>query len=166
MASALVGLGGNLGDVLACFRRAISVLATLPSTRVVKVARAYRTRALMADASHAPGPDYWNTAVELATTLSPHQLLTHLQAIEADAGRVRRQRWEARPLDLDLLYYDDHVIDDAQLTLPHPHAMARLFVVAPLADIAPERVAGGRTFSERVGDFDSNDLREIRDAWF
>ena len=165
MASALVGLGGNLGDVLACFRRAIAAFAEMPSTRVVKVARAYRTRALMANPGDLPGPDYWNTAVELATSQAPHQLLTHLQAIEVLAGRVRRERWEARPLDLDLLYYDDRVIDDARLTLPHPQATARLFVVAPLADIAPGRSASGRTFAERVADFDGRDLLEVRDGW-
>ncbi len=165
MVSALVGLGGNLGDVLACFRVTIDALAALPSTRVVNVARAYRTHALMADPSEPPGPDYWNTAAELATSLSPHELLAQLQAVETKAGRIRRLRWEARPLDLDLLYYDDRVVDDALLTLPHPHATSRLFVVAPLADLAPARIVGGRSFSERVRDFDSSGLLEIRDGW-
>jgi 2-amino-4-hydroxy-6-hydroxymethyldihydropteridine diphosphokinase len=128
-----------LGDVLATFRQALAALAALPSTRVANVSLAYRTHALMADPSEPPGPDYWNAAVELATTLSPHALLTRLHGIGRDAGRVRRRRWEARPLDLDLLFYDDVVIDDASLTLAHPHATSRIFVVAPLADIAPAR---------------------------
>lgn len=165
MATALVGLGGNTGDVLATFRAALSGLGSLPGTRLARTSRAYRTRALMADPRTPPGPDYWNAAIVLETELSPHQLLSHLQAVERAAGRVRRTRWEARPLDLDLLFYDDRVIDDAELTVPHPHVLSRIFVLAPLADLVPDRRIDGRTVQERVRDFDAGELLEILDSW-
>lgn len=165
MKTALIGLGGNVGDVLASFRRAVAGLAELPDAHVLQVSRAYRTRALMADAREPPGPDYWNAAVELAIPLSPHALLARLQDIERVNGRVRRKRWEARSLDLDLLFHGDHIVHDATLTLPHPHVTTRVFVLAPLADIAPHRIVGGSSIADRLAMFDPSELMEIRTDW-
>lgn len=166
MATALIGLGGNLGDVLACFRRSVRAMEALPESELVRVSRAYRTRALMADPSQPRGPDYWNAAVMLDTALAPRLLLDELLTIERGAGRVRRARWEARPLDLDLLAVDEVVNFDTALTLPHPEISRRIFVLAPLAEIAPEWRIGARSAAQWLAEHDPSDLLEVRDGWW
>ena len=86
-----------------------------------------------------PGqPDYLNAALALDTDLSPSGLLADLLAVEARAGRVRAERWGPRVLDLDLIAHGDAVLDSPGLTLPHPRAFTRAFVLAPLAEVAPD----------------------------
>lgn len=129
---AFVALGANLGEPLVTLRRARADLARLGT--LTGVSALYRT----APVGGPPGqPDYLNAAVRLQTDLPPEDLLTALHAIEARAGRVRRARWEARTLDLDLILYGSVLRDMPGLTLPHPRAWERAFVLAPLADLDP-----------------------------
>lgn len=113
--TAFVGLGANLGDARATLMLALERLAALPQTRLVRHSSLYRTAPID---SH--GPDYLNAVAELATDLSPQDLLQALQALELAAGRERPYRNAPRTLDLDLLLYDDRVLDTPTLTLPHP----------------------------------------------
>ncbi len=133
--TASVALGGNLGDVLATFTRA---LATMPEhgIEVRAVSGAYRTRAEVLDPRDDDMPDYWNAACTVTTALDPHALLGALHAIEERFGRVRRERWAARTLDLDLLTYGDLCLGDARLFVPHPKLGDRLYVLRPLVEIA------------------------------
>jgi 2-amino-4-hydroxy-6-hydroxymethyldihydropteridine diphosphokinase len=95
-------------------------------------------------------PAFINAVIAVSTTLTPHALLTRAQACERALGRdrAREQHWGPRTIDLDLLAYDDLALNDATLTLPHPHLFERAFVLVPLAEIAPDRVIAGI----RVGD--------------
>jgi 2-amino-4-hydroxy-6-hydroxymethyldihydropteridine diphosphokinase len=95
-------------------------------------------------------PPFFNAVIAVSTTLAPHTLLTRAQACERALGRDRagEQHWGPRTIDLDILAYDDVVLNDATLTLPHPHLFERAFVLVPLAEIAPGRVIAGI----RVGD--------------
>lgn len=129
---AFVGLGANLGDARTTLLQALDRLAALPQTRLLNHSSLYRTAPID---SH--GPDYLNAVAELATDLSPHDLLQALQALELAAGRERPYRNAPRTLDLDLLLYDDVVLDTPTLTLPHPRMHLRAFVLQPLAEIAP-----------------------------
>lgn len=147
MADVYIALGGNLGDVLATFRAALRDLAA-GGLRVRAVSSAYRTRALTASPDEQQ-PDYWNAVCAGTTTLSPRELLTHMHAVEAAHGRERRVRWAPRTLDLDLLFYDDVSVDEPELVLPHPRLAQRVFVLAPLAELAPELVVGGEGRSVR-----------------
>lgn len=132
---AYVALGSNLGDSRQTLSRAIDALGSLPSSALTARSRLYRTPPW---GLHEQ-PDFINAVVRLHTALSPHQLLDALLAIEAAAGRVRDgERWGPRTLDLDLLHMDGIVLDDPDLTLPHPRIHQRAFVLAPLADIAPQ----------------------------
>lgn len=136
---AFIALGANLGDALGALRQARAGLAELGT--LTGVSRLYRTAPL----GGPPGqPDYLNAAVRLETALRPAQLLAALHAAEARAGRVRGERWGARTLDLDLVLYGARVSPDPALTLPHPRAWERAFVLAPLADLDP-RLAHPRT---------------------
>jgi 2-amino-4-hydroxy-6-hydroxymethyldihydropteridine diphosphokinase len=129
---AYVGLGANLGHARAALIAAREALAALPGTRLVASSCLYRSAPI--DSS---GPDYFNAVVGLDTPLSPHELLTALQAIEAAHGRERPYRNAPRTLDLDLLLHGSTVQDDPTLTLPHPRLHQRAFVLKPLAEIAP-----------------------------
>ena len=143
MTAAYVALGANLGDPLATLRWAREVLARLGT--VTGVSALYRTAPVGGPAGQ---PDYLNAVLRLETALSPPDLLAALHGLEAEAGRERRERWEARILDLDLLLYGEEVWATPDLTLPHPRAWDRAFVLAPLADLAPELVHPGT--GERV----------------
>lgn len=132
---AAIALGGNQGDVLATFGAALWDLADA-DTQVVCVSPAYRNPALTLDGSVAP--DYWNAAAVVETYLAPDVLLQRLLAIEVAHGRVRRDKWASRTLDLDLLLYGEHMTRQAGLVLPHPGLTERAFVLAPLADIAAD----------------------------
>ncbi|MCP2015056.1 2-amino-4-hydroxy-6-hydroxymethyldihydropteridine diphosphokinase [Deinococcus sp. HSC-46F16] len=151
MTAAYVALGANLGDPLVTLRWAREALARLGT--VTGVSALYRTAPVGGPTGQ---PDYLNAVLRLETELRPPGLLAGLHGLEAEAGRERRERWEARTLDLDLLLYGEEVWETPGLTLPHPRAWDRAFVLAPLADLAPERahpVTGERveTALERVG---------------
>eukprot|EP01030_Chromulinospumella_sphaerica_P002587 gene2587-2530_t len=129
-------LGANLGEREAALRKALATLGQYPGTRVLRVSPLYGSAPV-----DAGGPDYLNAVAEVATTLTPEALLQALQAIEQSAGRERPYRNAPRTLDLDILWFGDQVIDTPTLTVPHPRMAERAFVLRPLADLVPERVA-------------------------
>ncbi len=131
---AFIGLGSNLDDPPRQVARAAGALAGLPRTRVHRCSPAYRSPPL----GPADQPDYVNAVVALLTRLAPQELLSGLQRLERDLGRIRPdQRWGPRNIDMDLLLYGDTVSDGGTLTLPHPGLVSRAFVLMPLADLAP-----------------------------
>jgi 2-amino-4-hydroxy-6-hydroxymethyldihydropteridine diphosphokinase len=137
-ATACIGIGSNLGDRGGHIAGALSSLAALPSTRLVASSSIIETQAA---GPIAQGP-YLNAAACLETSLLPRELLNHLLEIEIAHGRERiaDQRWGPRTLDLDLLLYGEHIIDQPGLTVPHPRLHERPFVLIPLAEIAGDLV--------------------------
>lgn len=145
--SAYIGLGGNLGDPRAAFGAAMSALTASGHTRVVASSSLYRGAAV----GGPPGqPDYLNAVVQVETTLGPEALLRELQRLEQHHPRDRQVHWGPRMLDLDLLLYADARSADPGLRLPHPHLSARRFVLAPLAELAPELCPPGASVPVRV----------------
>ncbi|MCC3160816.1 2-amino-4-hydroxy-6-hydroxymethyldihydropteridine diphosphokinase [Hymenobacter sp. 15J16-1T3B] len=124
-------LGSNLGDRVVTLHRALVALAG-KAGRLVAVSGVYETAAWGQEAQ----PAFLNQAVQLNTDLAPEQLLAACQQIEADLGRERLELWGPRTLDVDILFYDDLVLDTPALTIPHPRLPERLFALMPLADIA------------------------------
>ena len=141
-AEAYVGLGANLGDRARALQAAVDALRGLPGTVAVAASPVYESAAHVLPGG-APQPPYLNAVVRLTTRLAPPALLAALHAVEAAAGRTRAVRWAARPLDLDLLTYGGEQLDRPDLTLPHPRLAGRRFVLAPLADLAPDLVVPG-----------------------
>jgi 2-amino-4-hydroxy-6-hydroxymethyldihydropteridine diphosphokinase len=137
---AYIGVGSNLGDSRGRVAAAFEALAALPRTRLVARSRLYRTKPF--------GPvqqgDFINAVAGLLTQLSAQELLQGIRGIEAAAGRVRAERWGPRTLDLDLLVHGTETIDTPELTVPHPGIAERGFVLAPLADIAPQLIVPGK----------------------
>lgn len=133
--TAWIGVGSNLDGPATRVRAAIDALATIPETDFVAASPLYGS----APMGPADQPDYVNAVVRLETALEPHMLLDALQRLEAEAGRDRAgERWGPRVLDLDLLLFGDQRIDDARLRVPHPGIAERIFVLRPLADMAPD----------------------------
>jgi 2-amino-4-hydroxy-6-hydroxymethyldihydropteridine diphosphokinase len=144
VARALVALGSNLGDRRRTIERALEEVCRLPGTCVVASSSLHET-----DPVGGP-PDqgaFLNAAAEVETRLSPRELLDGLLAIERTLGRVRTERNGPRTIDLDLILFGNGVLDEAGLALPHPRFRERSFVLAPLAEVAPDAVdpVTGRT---------------------
>ncbi len=136
-ARAFLGLGSNVGDRERHLRDALVALDRDDRIRVVNVSSVYETEPLVAGQR-----THFNAAAEIATTLDLHELLRLCRKIEDEQGRLREKRWGPRTLDLDILLYDDVMVDDPDLVIPHPQMYKRAFVCVPLAEIAPELVEG------------------------
>ena len=179
----LIALGGNLpgpeGSPAASLVRAVAEIAAA-GLAVRAVSRFFATPCFPAGA----GPDFVNAAIAVATELDPRAVLDRLHGIEAAMGRVRAQRWQERPIDLDLIAAGDLLLPDAEthrhwrdlplqdqrrlapdrLILPHPRLADRAFVLVPLADIAPDWVhpVTGRSVTAMLGDLSPQDRAEVR----
>ncbi|MFM7424784.1 MAG: 2-amino-4-hydroxy-6-hydroxymethyldihydropteridine diphosphokinase [Elainella sp.] len=130
-----VAAGSNLGESAAILAAASKRLARQPGVELQAQSPLYRTKAV-----GPPQPDYLNCCLLLTTRLDPQAMLALLLEIETQFGRVRRERWGPRLLDLDLLLFDDLILQQPQLIIPHPRMTERAFVLVPLSDIAPDWV--------------------------
>ena len=137
MVQAYVALGANLGGRAATIAKALELLRMTPGVKVVAVSSLTENPAV---GGPAESPAFLNGAAEIETSLSARQVLEALLSIERQLGRERRQRWAPRTIDLDLLLYGDRIIDEPELMVPHPRIAERLFVLKPLAEIAPDVV--------------------------
>ena len=131
---AYVGLGSNLDDPPARVREALDRLRATPGVLCVLESSLYQT----APVGVTGQPPFVNACARVETTLAPDDLLAALLEIERAMGRVRAERWGPRVIDLDLLLYDDLVLDREGLAVPHPEMQRRAFVLVPLAEIAPD----------------------------
>lgn len=142
MAAVFLSLGSNLGDREASIRKALDLIARLPDTHMERVSSFYETEPV----GYTEQPDFINAVALIETSLSPADLLHELLGVEKEMGRVRNMRWGPRVIDIDTLLYDHAAIDTAELTIPHPRMTERAFVLAPLAEIAPDIILpDGRT---------------------
>jgi len=130
---AYIGLGSNLGDRKAFLERAIRRLQPLRVSRIVETEPWGRT----------DQPRYLNAVAEVSTDLEPGALLEELLSVERDLGRVRRERWGPRTIDLDLLLFGDREVRSEALTVPHPFLARRRFVLEGLAELCPDRAVPG-----------------------
>ena len=133
MIDAFIGLGANLGDRMETLRATVEQLAREPGFLLRGTSRVYETEPV-----GPPQPRYLNAVVRIGTLLSPRATLRRLLEIEELLGRVRREHWGSREIDLDLLLYGDRIVSEGALRIPHPHLHERAFALVPLAEIAPE----------------------------
>ena len=154
-----IAIGGNIGDSYGILTAAIEILATTPGIKLEAKSSWYRTKAV-----GPPQPDYLNGCAIFQVAMSPDLLLETLLATEERFGRVRQERWGARSLDLDLLLYDDLIMDTPHLQIPHPRMRSRAFVLIPLAEIAPDWVEpiSGRVIKDLVQEVDHSDVHLLK----
>jgi 2-amino-4-hydroxy-6-hydroxymethyldihydropteridine diphosphokinase len=133
MPTAYIALGANLGDRTRNIETAIAALRATPGVKVEQVSALIETPAV---GGPPDSPPFLNAAAELETTLAPRALLDRLLEIEHEIGRERREKWGPRVIDLDLLLYDDQIIAEPHMQVPHPLMHERRFVLEPLAQIA------------------------------
>jgi 2-amino-4-hydroxy-6-hydroxymethyldihydropteridine diphosphokinase len=142
-ADAVIAVGSNLGDRTATFMAAVRALAEADDIEVTAISTPIETVAVRPTGEDADAPAYLNAVVLVRTTLAPRALLSRLHDIERAHGRVRGERWGDRTLDLDIIDYAGMQSSAADLTLPHPRAHERVFVLRPWAEVAPDAVLPG-----------------------
>lgn len=148
MTRCYIGLGSNLRQPERQLRQCIIKLRKLPRSVILSTSNIYRSQPCGIRAQ----PPYLNMVIALKTSLSPHELLRYCQLIENKHQRLRKIRWGARTLDIDLLLYGMQAIQSKNLTIPHPEMLKRDFVLVPLVEIAPEaRIPSGELVESYVG---------------
>ncbi|PZV13517.1 MAG: 2-amino-4-hydroxy-6-hydroxymethyldihydropteridine diphosphokinase [Leptolyngbya sp.] len=153
-----IALGSNLGNSLETLENAVAVLAKTPGILVKARSQWYQTKAI-----GPPQPDYLNGCAILQTTQQPLILLNTLLEIEQQFGRVRQGRNAPRTLDLDLLLFDDIVLNEPELEIPHPRMVERAFVLVPLAEVAPDWIEpiSGKAIAELVQAVDCSGVKKL-----
>jgi len=149
---AFLGLGGNLGEPAAEMGAALLALDRHEAVAVVAVSSLYRTPPW----GLAEQPDFLNAAAMIDTTLDARSLLALCLDIELSLKRVRAERWGPRVIDIDILLYGDESLDEDSLHVPHPRMGERAFVLAPLAEIAPDVAIGELTAAQRLQTLDAS----------
>jgi 2-amino-4-hydroxy-6-hydroxymethyldihydropteridine diphosphokinase len=158
---AVLALGTNLGDRLGTLQGCVQAIGGLPDTDVLAVSPVYETLPVGGPAQ----PDYLNAVLIAATGLRPGELLDAARRIEADFGRVRAERFGPRTLDIDIISYAGEVSSDPVLTLPHPRAHERAFVLAPWHDVDPEAELPGRgAVADLLAGLDRDGVRPVPGA--
>ena len=156
--TAYISLGANIGDTRSNMRAAVAVLDRDRDCGVTAVSSLYSTAPVGFDDQ----PDFLNAVVVLRTALSPAELLALCNKLERQIGRKRTIRWGPRVIDIDILLYNDMVVHEGDLVLPHPRMMERAFVLVPLAEIAPETaLTGGVSARDAARRIDSDGVELI-----
>ena len=159
MAEALIGLGGNVGNIRDTFDRAIAALCDGVAVRLLARSSDYRTPPI----GVTDQPPFVNCAIVAVTELPSPALLARAQSVEAQFGRNRSQElhWGPRTLDIDLIAYDDLAMNTLELILPHPRALERAFVLLPLAELVPERRISGVRIKNAVARVDQTGIEKL-----
>ncbi len=154
---AYIGFGSNLGNRLENCKNAIQTLAELPACSLLKTSSFYVTSPVGLVEQHS----FINGVVLLETAKDAYWLLRQMLAIEDTFGRIRTLKWGPRSIDLDLLFFDDLIIDSPELSVPHPFLHERRFVLEPLCEIAPDfrHPFLAKTVAELLGDLKDGDQR-------
>jgi 2-amino-4-hydroxy-6-hydroxymethyldihydropteridine diphosphokinase len=134
MTLAYIGLGANVGDRAAFLSQALALLEIPGKLEVLRRAGFYETEPV----GNEDQPWFLNTVAEIDTVLSPHLLLAHTQWIERRMGRLQREPWGPREIDLDILLFGDQILDTVELKIPHPELHRRRFVLVPMCELAPQ----------------------------
>ena len=157
MATVYIGMGSNLDDPERQLRKAVNAIAEQKNIRLVSDSGLFKSKPMTLD--NEPQPDYFNAVVKVETSMTPPELLDHLQSIENQQGRVREKKWGPRTLDLDILIYDDLQLKNERLTIPHPGIAHRAFVLYPLKNIESElAIPGLGKLSELLSGVSADDV--------
>jgi 2-amino-4-hydroxy-6-hydroxymethyldihydropteridine diphosphokinase len=157
MTDVVLGLGGNVGERQAALAGAVEALRAHPAIEIIAASALYESEPW----GLTDQQDFLNTAVRVATSLGPANLLAAILGIEVSLGRVRGKKWGPRTIDIDILVFGDETIDTPGLTIPHPHLTERAFALAPLVDVMPEAMIKKRPARQWLAQLESKGLKRI-----
>jgi len=157
--SVTLGLGGNIGDVAVTMTIALDFLHSVEGIEICNVSPLYKTPPWGITSQNR----FINACVEIATLLTPFELLLQCQSIETRLKRKRTMRWGPRTIDIDILTYQGFVSRDATLSVPHPRMLERAFVLVPLADIVPDLIIVGKQVSHWCNAVDQTGIERLND---
>ncbi len=155
--NAVIALGSNIGDKFANMDRAIHILTQRGDVALVGRSRDFKTPPW----GNTDQDWFANAAITVATILTPRELLDRCQSVEMEMGRVRVEKWGPRLIDLDVLVFGDQRIDEPDFVVPHPHLTERAFVLAPMADVAPDVVVKGKTVTAWLAAVDETGVEAV-----
>ena len=144
---AFIGVGSNVGNKIQNIKSAIELINKLSETNVEKVSSIYETLPF----GDVKQDNFFNTVIKISTTLNPKELFVELKSIEQKLGRIKREKWGPREIDLDILLFNDLIISDEIITLPHKGIIYRDFVMIPLIEIEPELIHP--VFNKKIFEF-------------
>lgn len=156
MSKAYLSLGSNLGDKIEYLLMAIEKINYIKGCKVTKKSKFYETLPW----GYENQDTFINICLEIETNLSPQNLLENLQNIENELHRVRNIRWGPRTIDIDILLFDDIIVEDENLIIPHPRIKERAFVIIPLFEIFPQAIIEGENIEEILNNLDTQGIKE------
>lgn len=154
-----LSLGANVGDAAETLRNVVSELFVEEKIFDIQVSAMYETLPV----GGVEQPNFYNIAITAMSELEPLELLDYVQEIEARYGRERTTHWGPRTLDIDIVDIDGMTLTTSRLTLPHPEATKRAFVLIPLLEIAPKMIIAGRSLKEWLSDIESSGVTKLED---
>ena len=158
----LIGLGGNIGNPLDAMRSALQTLDQHPKCKVERASSVWKTPPW----GVTDQPDFLNACAAVLTTLEPRAFLDLCLSIEKDLKRIRDQRWGPRSIDIDILFFDDRMISEEGLNVPHPRIADRAFVLVPLAEIAPDAKISGTSIAQLAAKADVSGMSRLDGVLF
>ena len=163
MAECAIALGSNQGNSLDILERSLNVLNLIPGIILKQISSWYQTKPV---GTPQPQPDYLNGCALLSVEQTPEELLAILQATEIQFGRTDKGTLQPRTLDLDLLLYEDAIVNTPDLTIPHPRMVERAFVLVPLAEIAPDWIEpkSGKKIAQLLTNVDTSEVKLYSNA--
>ena len=160
MNKAYLGLGTNMGDKQAYLKEACKIISDNPNINIVKISKIYKTKAW----GYTNQDDFLNICIEVDTNLSPEELLEVCHEVENKLNRVRVIRWGPRTIDVDILFFNNIISTDENLTLPHPRIKERAFVLIPLMDLNKELVIDNKTISYYLSNLEKEELKQVEEV--
>lgn len=160
MNKAYLGLGTNMGDKQAYLKEACKIISDNPNINIVKISKVYKTKAW----GYTNQDDFLNICIEVDTNLSPEELLEVCHEVENKLNRVRVIRWGPRTIDVDILFFNNIISKDENLTLPHPRIKERAFVLIPLMDLNKELAIDNKTISYYLSNLEKEELKQVEEV--
>ncbi|MCE9674848.1 2-amino-4-hydroxy-6-hydroxymethyldihydropteridine diphosphokinase [Paraclostridium bifermentans] len=159
MSKSYLGLGTNIGDRIRYINEALKILNSNPNINITKKSKLYETKAW----GYKDQADFLNMCIEIETSLNPYELLNVCQGVEKDLNRERKIRWGPRTIDVDILFFNDIILQEENLEIPHPRIKERAFVLIPLIDLNDKLKIDNISINEYLKSLTTEEREEVKE---